>query len=104
MSQEEHSHHIIPFKMYAGIYATLLFLTIITVAAAQFDFGGALNITLAMLIATVKAAFVVMYFMHLKYDTTYNRAIFTSAVICVFLLYIFCVFDMLTRKQVILGF
>ncbi len=62
-----YTHHILPFRLYLGIASVLLFLTIVTVAAAEFDFGS-FNLFIALLIATVKGTLVALYFMHLKYD------------------------------------
>jgi len=60
----EHNHHIIPLKVYFRVIALLMVLTVITVAASRVDFG-AMNTVIAMLIASVKAFFVLAFFMHL---------------------------------------
>jgi len=61
--------HVIPFKLYLTVFATLVGLTVITVAASHVDFGaGWANVVIAMLIASVKAGLVALFFMHLKYE------------------------------------
>ena len=55
------------YKQYVNIGILLMVLTVVTVAAAQFDFG-VLNVPIALLIASVKATFVALYFMHLKHE------------------------------------
>ena len=61
--------HVLPFKTYAGIFLALVVLTVITVAASHVDFGaGWANVVIAMLIASVKAGLVALFFMHLKYE------------------------------------
>ena len=61
--------HMLPFKMYLNIFLALVVLTIITVAASHVDFGaGWANVVIAMLIASVKAGLVALFFMHLKYE------------------------------------
>lgn len=66
-----HSHanpgHIVPFHVYATVLGVLLVLTVITVAISRIDFGS-WNIIVAMLIASVKAGTVALFFMHLKYE------------------------------------
>ena len=62
-----HTHHILPLKLYLGIAGALFVLTVVTVAAAEFDFGS-FNLFIALLIATVKGTLVALYFMHLRYD------------------------------------
>lgn len=47
------------------VWAGLLLLTAVTVAAAEVDFGF-LHVLVAMLVASCKAALVVLWFMHLK--------------------------------------
>jgi cytochrome c oxidase subunit 4 len=75
-----HSHelgHIVPFKIYLSVFVTLLVLTVITVWISRHDFG-AWNIVIAMLVASVKAMLVALFFMHLKYEkpTTWLYAVF----------------------------
>jgi cytochrome c oxidase subunit IV len=61
------SQHIAPQRTYYLVFATLLLLTLVTVEVAFFDFG-LLSIYLALLIATGKALFVILYFMHVRYS------------------------------------
>ena len=68
----------------------------LTVGVAQWDFGK-VNAFVAMLIATLKASLVLMYFMHLKYDEKIYWLIFGSAVFFVLLLYFFSELDIITR-------
>jgi len=91
-------HHIIPFKVYIQILAILLVLTVVTVAVSRVDFG-ALNTVIAMGIASVKAALVLAYFMHLKYDDKLYVVAFGTAVFFLIVLYFFCYVDILTRVQ-----
>ncbi len=65
-----HSHelgHIIPRKTYVTVLLILFFLTFVTVAISRVDFG-VMNIVVAILIASVKATIVGLFFMHLKYE------------------------------------
>ena len=59
--------HVLPFAMYVKVLGALLVLTIITVLAAYQDFGN-MNLVVAMIIASVKASLVALFFMHLKYE------------------------------------
>lgn len=89
-------HHIIPLKTYFGVFWALIVLTVITVLAAQFDFG-ALNTIVAMAIASAKAFFVLAYFMHLKYDDRVYLVGFLSAIFFLVVMYFFSILDILTR-------
>ena len=89
-------NHIVPFKTYLSVLVALLFLTVITVAVAQVDFG-AWNALIAMFIASVKGALVLLYFMHLKYDDKLYWVIFGSGVFFVILLFLLTKIDIITR-------
>ncbi len=52
-------------KAYVGIFLTLLALTAVTVGAAFVDLG-ALNTPVALAIAGLKAALVIIFFMHVR--------------------------------------
>jgi cytochrome c oxidase subunit 4 len=60
---EEHATHSQGFYLIIGI--TLLVLTV-TTAAVAFVNLGAFNPVIALLIATIKATLVVLFFMHVK--------------------------------------
>lgn len=96
MATHTKDHHVIPLKTYLGVFLTLLVLTVITVVAAQFHFG-AWNTVVAMLIASVKAFFVLAYFMHLKYDDRVYLVGFLTAVFFLVVMYFFSVLDIFTR-------
>ncbi|AVV50446.1 MULTISPECIES: cytochrome C oxidase subunit IV family protein [Leptospira] len=103
-TEESHgSHHIISVKTYSLIFATLIFFTFVTVWVAGIDFG-AMNVIIAMAVATAKASLVLGYFMHLKYDTIINRVIFGSGFFFLLLLFGFSAADIFTRFKVLLSF
>src|SRR5262249_25062947 len=78
-------------KVYTANLMALLFLTIITVAAASFNFGQA-NVVIALAIATVKASLVALFFMHLRWDKPVNSIIGMAGFL---FLGIFLMFDFL---------
>ena len=58
--------HSVPVRGYLLVFAALLVLTVITVAVASLDLTEGATVAVAVTIATVKAALVAMFFMHLK--------------------------------------
>src|SRR5271154_294873 len=70
--------HIASTQFYCGIFAALVFLTILTVRVSYYHFGAA-NIIIAMLIATAKAALVATFFMHLRHDKLFNTLALLAA-------------------------
>jgi cytochrome c oxidase subunit 4 len=74
---EDHAH-IVPYRTFIIVWIALLILTGVTVAAAQFHFG-ALNVWIALGIATLKSSLVVAVFMHMKYETPLFKIALLSA-------------------------
>ena len=74
------SHHIIPVRTLAIVFAILVALTIVTVITARMDFG-VLNVPLALAIAGSKAVLVAAIFMALKYDNQVNVLILSLGVL-----------------------
>ena len=91
-------HHIVPLKTYVNVLLALFVLTIVTVLAAQVDFGF-LNTIVALGIATVKAVLVMAIFMGLKYEGRFNLNLimFLTGVFFLVLLFAFSVLDIYTR-------
>jgi len=94
--EEHHDHHIIPPKVYLAVLMVLFVGTVITVVVSWFDMGK-LNMVIAMAVASVKAFFVLAYFMHLKYDNMLNRVIFLSAFAFLLILFAFSMGDIVSR-------
>ena len=74
----EHIAHIAPVPVLLGIFAVLIALTGVTLAASWFNMGE-WSLLIALGIATVKASLVALYFMHLRYDNPFNALIFVTA-------------------------
>jgi cytochrome c oxidase subunit 4 len=60
-------HHVLPDGVAVLVWVGLLILTAITVSASVL-FPGTVGIVTAMIVTPVKAALILMYFMHLKYE------------------------------------
>lgn len=61
-------HHILPLGVYWGVFFALVVGTLVTVWSATIDLGH-MNVVVALLIASVKALLVILYFMHVKYSS-----------------------------------
>ena len=64
----EHEHHIVPLNVYFRVFALLLIMTGLTVVVAFVDFGWG-NTPMALGIALLKASIVILFFMHVRYNT-----------------------------------
>jgi cytochrome c oxidase subunit 4 len=68
VNPEHAEHHIVSPVQYAMVFGTLLVFTGITVLAAGIDLG-VLNPVIALGIASFKAVVVILFFMHVKYQS-----------------------------------
>lgn len=64
---ENEKHHIVSYKTYILVLLGLIVLTLVSVAITQIELSRWATIA-ALLIAGVKSSFVLIIFMHLKYD------------------------------------
>jgi cytochrome c oxidase subunit 4 len=90
------STHVVSWRVYLTVFAVLLLLTVITVEAAGHDFGP-LNTVIALAIAVIKAALVVLYFMHLRYSGRLNHLVLFAAVVWLAILVLLTVSDYISR-------
>ena len=81
-----------PVPTLLAVFFALVFLTILTVAQASFDIGS-FDVVIVMGIATIKAALVMAFFMHLAYDKPFNIIVFMSSFVFVALFVIFTLSD-----------
>lgn len=88
--------HIMSPKILLGVWGALIVLTVVTVVTATnplFNFGAYPNLVIAMIIATVKATLVCLFFMHLLYDRKFNLLIFMGSLLFVLLFVSFAMMD-----------
>jgi cytochrome c oxidase subunit 4 len=76
--------HVVPLPILVGVFVALIVLTWLTVAVTAIDLGS-LNLWIALAVATIKGSLVVLYFMHLRYDSPFNSLIFVTALVFLFL-------------------
>jgi len=91
------SEHTMSSKFYYAIWIALLCLTVITAAVSFVDLGP-FNAVVALVIATVKALLVVLFFMHVKYTSEkLTKIVIVSAIFWLFLLLALSMADYATR-------
>ena len=77
-------HHV----RYVFVFINLVILTVVTVLVAMHRFESeAINVILALLVASIKASLVAMFFMHLKFE---GKLIYTIAIVSLILCVILC--------------
>ena len=67
MHDHHDQHEPISYGLFVIVWLALLVLTALTVTVAGMHLG-ALSVTVALLVASVKASIVMWFFMHLKYE------------------------------------
>lgn len=97
-SHDEHQiAHVMPLPVLFGVFATLMVLTFLTVAATWVNLGW-FDLPIAMAIATVKATLVALYFMHLRYDAPFNGLAFLAALVFVAIFILITLLDTVAYK------
>src|SRR5437016_2193775 len=60
--------HIVAPRIYLKVFAALMVLLVVTVAAARIDLGP-FNLIVALVIAITKMLLIMLFFMHVKYSS-----------------------------------
>jgi cytochrome c oxidase subunit IV len=101
MAQSAHAHdesghhgfsHPMPVWQLIAVFLALIVLTVLTVAQASLDLGN-VELIASLIIATIKASLVIMFFMHMLHDKPLNAIIFLGAFIFVALFLGFTLMD-----------
>jgi cytochrome c oxidase subunit 4 len=71
--------HVLPDNLFVMVWVGLLILTGITVAGSVY-FPGKVGILIAMIVTPIKAALILMFFMHLRYEKKGFTIMFLVAV------------------------
>ena len=90
------AHHVSSLGMYIFVFLALMVLTAVTVWVSTIDLG-ALNVPVAMAIAILKAALVVLFFMHVIHSSRLTWVVVLSAVLWLGVLFVLTFSDYLTR-------
>jgi cytochrome c oxidase subunit IV len=88
--------HISSYTSHAIVLIALLVLTTISVTVAEFHLG-VISVIVALLVASIKGTTVLTYFMHLKFESTFFKAMVAGVFLVYVLVIIFTLFDYLFR-------
>ena len=100
MNGREQVHvHVLPLRLYLGVFLALLGLTALTTWVSYFDLG-ALNTVVAITIAGIKLLLVVLFFMHLRYSERLIWIIAAASLVWLLILFALTLSDYLTRVLV----
>lgn len=88
--------HVLSYTQLGIVLAVLLVLTVVTVGVSYIDLGF-FNVPIALTIATTKVTFVLLFFMHLKYEGPIINISFISTVLVLIILISFTFWDVAFR-------
>ncbi len=78
-SHDDGFAHPAPVNLLIAVFLALVFLTLLTVIVSEVVVLGAFEIWVSMGIATVKAALVIFFFMHMLHDKGFNKMMFFAS-------------------------
>lgn len=90
------TEHIVPIRVYAIIFVTLLTLTAATCVISFINLGR-LNAVVALVIAFSKALLVALFFMHLRYSRRLMQLVVVAGLFWLGIMITFTITDFLTR-------
>jgi cytochrome c oxidase subunit 4 len=90
------SHHVPSLKLYFTVFLILMVGTALTVLVAFYDLGP-LNNVMMLTIACVKALFVILYFMHVRWSSRLTWVVAASGFFWLIIMFTFTMTDYLTR-------
>ncbi|HZY71632.1 MAG TPA: cytochrome C oxidase subunit IV family protein [Edaphobacter sp.] len=98
VTNPEHAeHHIVTPRTYIFVFITLLIFTGLTVVAAYVDLG-ILNPVVALAIASFKAVVVILFFMHVKFQSRLIKLTVASGFFSFFVLTALSLSDYISRS------
>jgi cytochrome c oxidase subunit 4 len=91
--------HISSFGFYLAIFVALICLTLLTVGVSNIHLGK-LNLIVAVVIASMKASLVVLFFMHLRYDNKFNSMILVASLLFIGVFFAYTMNDTNHRGEI----
>jgi cytochrome c oxidase subunit 4 len=91
--------HVSSLKLYLAVFFALIAFTLLTVGASNIPLGK-FNLVVAVVIASLKASLVVLFFMHLRYDNKFNAMILVVSLLFIGVFFAYTLNDTDHRGQV----
>jgi cytochrome c oxidase subunit IV len=90
------TQHVMPVRTNIAVFVALLVLLVLTVGAAELPLGG-WHVPVAMTIATIKAALIALFFMHVLYSHRLTMVISVASFLWLGIMVALTLNDYLTR-------
>jgi cytochrome c oxidase subunit IV len=95
-NQDPHGEFHVPMSTYLAIFIALMVLLVVTVVAAFIPLGEA-NMIVAMIIASLKAALVILYFMHVKFASRLTKVFVAASFVWLAIMFVMTFMDYISR-------
>ena len=96
---QTHEHAGPGLGIYFAVFGALIVFTWLTVWVSTIDMG-ALNTPIAMIIAITKASLVILYFMHVKYQTTLTKLTVVCGFVWLGIMFVLTLMDFFSRTWI----
>ncbi|MBI1881344.1 MAG: cytochrome C oxidase subunit IV family protein [Chloroflexi bacterium] len=90
------THHVVPIKVYLGVFVALMLLMAATIFFAYMDLG-IFNNVVALVIAISKTVLIMLFFMHLRYSSRLTQIFAVIGFVFLVILVAFTLSDYFTR-------
>jgi len=91
-----HTHTVVPPRVYAAVFATLLVFTALTVFASYLELY-VFNAVVALTIAVIKAVLVILFFMHIRYSSKLTKLTISAGFFTLIVLLLMTMTDYISR-------
>lgn len=96
------SQHVFSVRTNINVFIALMLLLVVTIAVAYLDLGN-VGLLVAMFIATIKAALILLYFMHLRFSPPLTWVFSLAALFWLLILFFLTLNDYITRGWLVLA-
>jgi len=90
------SEPVTSVKTFVGIWAALLVLTVVTVAVAFLNLGS-FSVAIALIIATIKASLVALFFMEIRYSPRMTQIVLIAGLAWLMIMLLLSMTDYASR-------
>lgn len=94
------SEHVLPIRTYVFTFIALMVLMVLTAFLSTVPMGRELNTVIALIIAAAKATLVLLFFMHLKYESyVLSTVVFVAGLFWLLIFFGLTIIDYLSRTK-----
>ena len=97
MDEKARGPQMLKNRSYLLVWAALIALTLLAAAVPEAGLTGAMGVAAPLIIATIKASLVLLFFMHLYHDRGFYRPIIAVSVITAGVFFVLLYFDVAYR-------